>query len=75
MSWSGMLKRHVILYLCTVWGVEPLVTHQISWLDSTGISRTVAQEVLTMAAPGFSVPALDLFMVGDLLRLGLRLLR
>ncbi len=38
-------------------------------------SRTVAQEVLTIAAPGFSVAALDLFKVGDRLRLGLRLLR
>ena len=25
-----------ILYL-TVWGVEPAVTHQTSWLDSTGV--------------------------------------
>lgn len=38
-------------------------------------SRTVAQEVLTIAAPGFSVAALDLLKVGDRLRLGLRLLR
>ena len=66
---------HCILYP-TVWGVEPVVFHQASWLESTGVSRTVAQEeVLTMAAPGFSVAALDLFKVGDRLRLGLRLLR
>ena len=62
------------------------MTHQTSWLESTGVNRTVAQEaprsrtvaeeeVLTMAAPGFSVAVLDLFMVGDRLRLGLRLLR
>lgn len=38
-------------------------------------SRTVAQDVLTIAAPGFSVTALDLLKVGDRLRLGLRLLR
>ncbi len=25
-----------ILYL-TVWGVEPVVTHQTSWLESTGV--------------------------------------
>ena len=35
--------RYFILYL-TVWGVEPAVTHQISWLESTGkpLSRTTA---------------------------------
>ena len=27
-----------MLYL-TVWGVEPVVTHQTSWLDSTGVCR------------------------------------
>ncbi len=27
---------HCILYL-TVWGVGPLVTHQTSWLESTGV--------------------------------------
>ncbi len=27
---------HFILYL-TVWGVEPVVTHQTSWLESTGV--------------------------------------
>ncbi len=26
---------HFILYL-TVWGVEPVVTHKTSWLESTG---------------------------------------
>ncbi len=28
---------HFLLYL-TVWGVEPVVTHQTSWLESTGVS-------------------------------------
>jgi len=30
------LRRLFILYL-TVWGVEPVVTHQTSWLESTGV--------------------------------------
>ncbi len=37
--------------------------------------RAAAQDVLTIAAPGFSVAALDLLKVGDRLRLGLKLLR
>ena len=30
------ISFHFILYL-TVWGVEPVVTHQTSWLESTGV--------------------------------------
>ncbi len=33
---TQMLFIHFILYL-TVWGVEPVVTHQTSWLESTGV--------------------------------------
>ncbi len=34
---SNTHKFHFILYL-TVWSVEPVVTHQASWLESTGVS-------------------------------------
>ena len=29
----------------TVWGVEPVVTHQTSWLEGIGISGTVVLEL------------------------------
>ncbi len=32
----AVVDIHFILYL-TVWGVEPVVTHQTSWLESTGV--------------------------------------
>ena len=31
-----LISFSFILYL-TVWGVEPVVTHQTSWLESTGV--------------------------------------
>ena len=27
----------IFIFQLTVWGVEPVVTHQISWLESTGV--------------------------------------
>ncbi len=33
---AGKHSLQFMLYL-TVWGVEPLVTHQTSWLESTGV--------------------------------------
>ena len=43
---------HFILYL-TVWGVEPVVTHKTSWLESTGAVRvqvlySIRQSVTTL---------------------------
>ncbi len=36
--WQGHMRQSVIfiLYL-TLWGMEPVVTHQTSWLESTGV--------------------------------------
>jgi len=34
---QGPTQLHFIKYL-TVWGVEPVVTHQTSWLESTGVN-------------------------------------
>ena len=31
-----MQKFHFLILYFTVWGVEPVVTHQTSWLESTG---------------------------------------
>ena len=35
-----VLAVYHVIFNPTVWGVEPVVTHQISWLVSTGISAT-----------------------------------
>jgi len=35
LKWACGKLFHFILYL-TLWGVEPLVTHHTSWLESTG---------------------------------------
>ena len=46
-SWPFTLLQfvHVIflfMFYLTVWGVEPVVTHQTSWLESTGVMSSWA---------------------------------
>ncbi len=42
---GGWLGKHFVISFCvfflylTVWGVEPLETHQKSWLEGTGVCK------------------------------------